>query len=31
LMAVVSAQLFHNNSRNTLSQLVKCDGCIDAI
>jgi hypothetical protein len=27
--AVVSAQLIHNNSRNTVSQLVKCDGCVD--
>ena len=25
LKAVVSVQLFHNNSRNTISQLVKCD------
>ena len=29
LKAVVSVQLFHNNSRNTISQLVKCDGCVN--
>jgi hypothetical protein len=29
MAVVVSAQLIYNNNRNTVRQLVKCDGCVD--